>query len=177
MIVVVKYLFRIGYSQNDPGAQDLWVRALDTVSSDRLGGSYVIGIDAITANNGWAMAFTGACIVMVGLAILAFVISQLHKIIALTESKGKKPSTSMPEPAPPAVDLSAAQIDILDDLETAARIYSPLTRDLGEVFPMAALYQIFQKENLPHPHITIMALRGAGFLVPVGEGNFSWKNI
>jgi Na+-transporting methylmalonyl-CoA/oxaloacetate decarboxylase gamma subunit len=137
----------------------------------------VIGIDAITANNGWAMAFTGACIVMVGLAILAFVISQLHKIIALTEGKEKTHSIPQPEPAPPTIDLSAAEIDILDDLEAAARTYSPLTRDLGEVFPIAALYRIFQKENLPHPHITIMALRGAGFLVPVGEGNFGWKNI
>lgn len=137
----------------------------------------MLGIDAITANNGWAMAFTGACIVMTGLALLAFVISQLHKIIALTEGKGKKHSIPDPEPAPPAVDLSAADIDILNDLPAAARIYSPLTRDLGEEFPLTALYKIFQKENLPHPHITIMALRDAGYLEPVGEGNFSWKNL
>jgi hypothetical protein len=137
----------------------------------------VLGIDAITANNGWAMALTGACIVMTGLSLLSFVISQLHKIIALTEGKEKKHSMPKPEPEPPAVDLAAAEIDILDDLPAAARIFSPLTRDLGEVFSLPALYQIFQKENLPHPHITIMALRGAGYLVPVGEGNFSWKNI
>jgi hypothetical protein len=138
----------------------------------------VLGIDAITANNGWAMAFTGACIVMTGLAFLSFVISQLHKIIALTEGKAKKqaaPPAAQPEA--PAIDLAAAEIDILDDLPAAARIFSPLTQDLGEEFPLAALYRIFQKENLPHPHITIMALRGAGFLVPVGDGNFSWKNI
>ena len=49
--------------------------------------------------------------------------------------------------------------------------------DLGEVFSLPTLYRICQKENLPHPHITIMALRGAGYLVPAGEGNFSWKNI
>jgi Na+-transporting methylmalonyl-CoA/oxaloacetate decarboxylase gamma subunit len=137
----------------------------------------VLGIDAITANNGWAMAFTGACIVMAGLALLAFVISQLHKIIALTEGRGKKHTVPEPEPTPPSVDMSAAEIDILDDLSAAARIYSSLTRDLGEVFPLTQLYQIFQKENLPHPHITIMALRGAGFLVPVEEGNFTWKNV
>jgi hypothetical protein len=138
----------------------------------------VLGIDAITANNGWAMAFTGACIVMSGLALLAFVISQLHKIIALTEGKAKKEhSIPEPDPAPPAIDLSAVDIDILDDLSAAARIYSPLTQEIGEAFPLAALYKIFQRENLPHPHITITALRGAGYLVPVGEGNFSWKNI
>jgi hypothetical protein len=137
----------------------------------------VLGIDAITANNGWAMALTGACIVMTGLALLSFVISQLHKIIALTEGKGKKHPISVPEPAPPAMDLSASEIDILEDLPAAARIYSPLTLDLGEEFPLAALYRIFEKENLPHPHITITALRCAGYLVPAGEGNFSWKDI
>jgi hypothetical protein len=138
----------------------------------------VLGIDAITANNGWAMAFTGACIVMAGLALLSFVISQLHKIVALMEGKEKKHAAPAPEQTgAPAVNLSAADIDILDDLPAAARIYSPLTQDLGEVFPLAALYRIFQKENLPHPHITIMALRGAGFLVPVEEGNFTWKNV
>jgi hypothetical protein len=138
----------------------------------------VLFIDAITANNGWAMALTGACIVMVGLAGLAFVISQLHKIIALIEAKEKKQAASTIDqnPAPP-VNLAAAEIDILDDLAAAARIYSPLTRDLGVDFPLADLYRIFQKENLPHPHITIMALRGAGFLVSAGEGNFTWKNV
>lgn len=124
------------------------------------------------------MAFTGACIVMSGLSLLAFVISQLHKIIALTEGKEKKEHLiPKPEPAPPAIDLSAMDIDILDDLSAAARIYSPLTQEIGEAFPLATLYKIFQRENLPHPHITIAALRGAGYLVPVGEGNFSWKNI
>jgi len=137
----------------------------------------VLGIDAITANNGWAMAFTGACIVMAGLALLSFVISQLHKIIALTEGKAKKHSPPTPEPASPAVGLSAADIDLLDDLPAAARFYNSLTMDLGEVFSLPTLYRICQKENLPHPHITIMALRGAGYLVPAGEGNFSWKNI
>jgi Oxaloacetate decarboxylase, gamma chain len=138
----------------------------------------VLFIDAITANNGWAMAFAGACIVMVGLALLAFVISQLHKIIALMEGKKKKNAAPPQDQDPaPAVNLAAAEIDILDDLPAAARIYSPLTQDLGKEFPLAALYHIFHKENLPHPHITIMALRGAGYLVPAGGGNFTWKNV
>ena len=75
------------------------------------------------------------------------------------------------------LDLSAAEIDLLDDVPATARFYSSLTLELGEVFSLPTLYRICQKENLPHPHITIMALRGGGYLVPVGEGNFSWKNI
>ncbi|MEJ2270181.1 MAG: hypothetical protein P8Y04_10475, partial [Desulfobulbaceae bacterium] len=45
----------------------------------------MIGLQAISANNGWSMAFVGALIVMCGLASLSFIISQLHKIIGLFE--------------------------------------------------------------------------------------------
>ena len=137
----------------------------------------MLGIAAITANNGWAMALTGACIVMVGLAVLAFVISQLHRIIALMEGVEKKAAVPKNVVKSPAITLSVADIDILNDLPAAAHIYSTLTQDLGVAFPLVALYRIFEKENLPHPHITITALRDVGFLVPVGEGNFSWNNI
>ncbi len=137
----------------------------------------MLGIAAITANNGWAMAFTGACIVMAGLAVLAFVISQLHKIIAFLEGGAKKPVVPEPVMESPGPDFSAAEIDILNDLPAAARIYRPLTLEIGDTFPLVTLYRLFEKENLPHPHITIMALRDAGFLIPVGEGNFCWKNV
>ena len=73
----------------------------------------MLGIAAITANNGWAMAFTGACIVMVGLAVLAFVISQLHKIIGLVEKGKSKVPVSESTVKQPTPDLSAADIDIL----------------------------------------------------------------
>jgi Na+-transporting methylmalonyl-CoA/oxaloacetate decarboxylase gamma subunit len=135
----------------------------------------MLGIAAITANNGWAMAITGAAIVMSGLAILAFVISQLHKIIALFEGK-KKNVTSSPPQAPQKAAKNY-ELDLFDDLPAAAKIYQSLTLDLGEVFPLATLYKVFEKEDIPHPHITIRAFRDAGFLVPVEEGKFAWKNI
>ena len=45
------------------------------------------GIDNITANNGWAMAAVGATIVFLGLVVLSFVISQIHKILELWEKR------------------------------------------------------------------------------------------
>jgi len=126
----------------------------------------MLGLEAISAHNGWAMALTGTIIVMGGLSILAFIISQLHKIIGLFEKKKK---------APPRFGPAAADIDALKDLETAARIYRPLTAELGERFLLADLYRLFEKENLPHPHLTISALRDADYLVPLGEGLFNWK--
>ncbi|MEJ2331750.1 MAG: OadG family protein [Desulfobulbaceae bacterium] len=89
----------------------------------------MIGLQAISANNGWSMAFVGALIVMCGLASLSFIISQLHKIIGLFEKK------------------------------------------------LVKLYEIFERENLPHPHLTISAFRDAGYLIPLGSGLFSWQKV
>jgi hypothetical protein len=123
------------------------------------------------------MALAGACIVMTGLTVLAFIISQLHKIVGMIEKRAEKPtpaekteSKTEPEPA-----LFGDRQMPLDDLEAVARICMPLSVELGETFELAALYQVFVKANLPHPHITIRALRDAGYITPAGERSFSWK--
>lgn len=128
------------------------------------------GIDAITANNGWVMAITGALIVMCGLAVLSFLISQLHKIIALFEKK-------QPQPVPEEKGESAekASLFILDDLAATARIYQGISVQLGPKFDLIKLYQLLNSETLPHPHITIRSLRDAGYLAPAGDGLFCWK--
>ncbi len=130
------------------------------------------GIDAITANNGWAMAVTGALIVISGLACLSLIISQLHKIIALFEpKKDAEPIQPAPEkPQPQLVD-----VDILNDPATAAHIYKALTSSLGDSFELSELYQILKKEDLPHPHLTIRSLRESGFLIHNGDTRFKWK--
>ena len=126
----------------------------------------MLGLEAISEHNGWAMAVTGSIIVMCGLSALAFIISQLHKIIGLFEKRKKEPSH---------FSAPAVEIDILNDLAAAALLYQPLTAELGDSFPLARLYEIFERENLPHPHLTISALREAEYLLPAGEGFFSWK--
>ena len=49
----------------------------------------MIGIENITNNNGLAMAAVGAAIVFLGLVVLTFVISQIHKILKLWDEKEK----------------------------------------------------------------------------------------
>ena len=134
------------------------------------GGEPVTGMDAITANNGWAMAVTGAIIVMCGLSILSFLISQLHKIIALFEKKPQAPT-----PRPSAAASEKPGLLILDDMAATARIYQSISACLGEKFELTKLYQMFNKESLPHPHLTIRTLRESGYLYPAGDGLFSWK--
>ncbi len=136
------------------------------------------GLEAISANNGWAMALAGACIVMTGLATLSFIISQLHRFIALFE-KADVPEKiiSKVEPAPAPVEEQAAEVSLLDDLEATAREYQPLTEELGETFDLIQLHRLMEAENLPHPHITLRELRSAGYLAAMEEGTFCWKNI
>lgn len=129
-------------------------------------------IGLITANNGWAMALTGAIIVMCGLSLLSFIISQLHKIVALLESKAPE----RPE-APQAAEPSQAEHNLLSDPAAAAKLYKAISKPLGDAFPLAQLYTLCQQEDLPHVHITVRSLRTAGFLAPTGKDDlFSWQN-
>ena len=128
------------------------------------------GIQAITAQNGWVMALTGAIIVMIGLAILSFLISQLHKIIALFD---KKPA--LPHSPKQSHHHELTGLFILEDLAATARIYQGISSELGSNFELSKLYQLLNREGLPHPHLTIRSLREAGYLVAAGDGSFSWK--
>jgi Na+-transporting methylmalonyl-CoA/oxaloacetate decarboxylase gamma subunit len=131
------------------------------------------GLQAISAQNGWAMAVTGALIVMTGLSVLSLAISQLYKLVALFEKKEKKAekaSDKKPENQIKPLDFPLA------DLRLAADQYKPLTSKLGESFELGVLFKLFQECNLPHPHLTIRSFRESGILVPIGEGRFSWKN-
>lgn len=130
-------------------------------------------IARITANNGWAMALTGATLVMLGLATLSLIISQLHKIIAFFEKSSSTPNAMEGKVGPGAAANFGT--DCLTDPEVTAKLYQALTADLGDSFELAKLYQLAQKDQLPHPHLTLRTLREAGILIPSGQGTFSWK--
>jgi hypothetical protein len=140
----------------------------------------VQGLAAISAQNGWAMAATGACIVITGLAVLSFIISQLHRILGLFEKTEKPLETPAPAPEEtqiPAVETTVDVTDVLLDLKAAARLHRSVSKELGDSFELAQLYKAIEAANLPHPHITVRELRDAGYLAMTEEGTFSWKNI
>lgn len=134
------------------------------------------GLEAITAHNGWAMAATGACIVIAGLSVLSVIISQLHKIIAILEKKATGPKVEA-DTAQPVAELKHAQTDDLSDLQATAKLIQPFTVELGSSFKLAELYKTMDKANFPHPHITVRELKGAGYLTPGEEGTFTWNNV
>jgi hypothetical protein len=130
----------------------------------------VYGLEAINAHNGWAMAFAGALIVMVGLTVLALVISQLYKLAALFENRGRKPHR-----VDSIEEKTAPRNRFFCELDDAQEIYRPLVEELDECFELKELYEMARQQDLPHIHLTIRSLRECGILVPTGEGLFSWK--
>lgn len=131
------------------------------------------GLAAITANNGWAMAYTGAGIVMTGLSILAFIIYQLPKIVGLLE-KNKTPDTASLDTEVKA-DLKIKPPEVsLTDIEQTAAAYEPLIEQLGQPFYLKDLYVLAAKHKFPHPHLTIKTFREKGKIVSDGEGMFFW---
>ena len=131
------------------------------------------GIEAINAHNGWAMAIAGALIVMSGLSVLSFIISQLHKILALTDFHKKSADIDQPS-VPKTVPATAADHD-LSNLEGSLTCYCDESAALGSAFTLQDLFTVFQECDFPHPHLTIRSLKEEGFLIPDDQGKFSWK--
>ena len=127
------------------------------------------GLEAISANNGWAMAITGPLIVMSGLSILAIIISQLHKVAALFDKK------KMPAAETSASKEISAPIRLPEDISETARIYQPLIDELKQPFELVNLYQIAEQHDFPHPTLTVSRFREAGILTNDGQGLFTWN--
>jgi len=130
----------------------------------------VYGLEAITAHNGWAMAAAGAMIVVGGLAVLATVISQLHRIVELLERPRAERTAAVEAPAQERPPSRAAF-----SIETEIDAYRRLTEDMGDSFELQQLYESAAAEQRPHIHLTIRSLREQGYLLADGTGKFSWK--
>jgi hypothetical protein len=135
-------------------------------------------LENITAANGWAMAAVGASIVFLGLVVLSFVISQLHKIIEYWENRGARKSQSIIQPAaaePAKPDVTIFKKQRLPEVSELSDTYGPLIEKLDEPFVITQLFEIAKNNDLPHPHLSINRLREAGVLVAQEDGTFTWK--
>ena len=139
----------------------------------------MFGFENITANNGWAMAVVGATTVFLGLIVLSFVISQMHKILKLWEqrdeffNRGKKQAQTE-EPKTIKAPVSVPIQRHLPSVKELTSIYRPLIEQLKQPFGLLQLFEISNKMDLPHPHLSIKYLQEAGVLVPQGDGTFTW---
>lgn len=135
------------------------------------------GLEAISDASGWQMAALGVSIVFLSLIVLAVIISQLHKILAIwdkrkvlvqTASGPDQTEASPDEPLLPHPPVCP------DDIDAVEEIWTPLVQQLEDPFPLSELYRLAARNHFPHPHLTINRLRQAGKLRPVENGRFSW---
>ncbi len=62
----------------------------------------------------------------------------------------------------------------LPSVKELTSIYRPLVEQLKQPFGLLQLFEISNKMDLPHPHLSIKYLQEAGVLVPIGDGTFTW---
>ena len=126
------------------------------------------------------MAAVGASIVFLGLVVLSFAISQIHKILKLWEQKEKYlnrfkrqvPAIEEDDFEPPI--YKERHLPAVDEL---ARTYGPLVQKLKAPFKLSQLFEIANKNGIPHPHLSIQRLQEADILVAQGDGLFAWNNL
>ena len=140
----------------------------------------VFGFENITNHNGWAIAVVGASIVFSGLVVLSFVISQIHKILNLWEDREKivsryKKQSAVVEPQKSEDMVYSEQR--LPSVEELIEVYQPLVEQLEEPFKLSQLFEIANKKDMPHPHLSIQRLQEAGVLVAQGDGTFTWNEF
>lgn len=140
---------------------------------NKLNGRFPLyGFDAISTHNGWAMAITGAMIVFSGLIILSGLISQLHKLAELLEKRTRVKATDTDTPVVETpLPVHASQFNI----DAAIVPFRAASAALSEPFELSDLHQLARKMDLPHPHLTLSALRQKGELVDDGAGLYRWR--
>lgn len=124
------------------------------------------------------MAAVGASIVFSGLVILSFVISQIHKILALWEER-EKHITRLKEllqaHAAKKIRAPAYAQRQFPNADELAGDYESVVDQLKKPFTLSQLFEAAKKNDLPHPHLSIQRLQEAGILVSEGDGTFSWN--
>jgi hypothetical protein len=138
----------------------------------------LFGIENITANNGWAMAVVGASTVFLGLVVLSFVISQIHRVLEIWAERGKQEAIEQPVPQAekaPKIQSTEPKVTQVPTIKDLITIYRPLVDQLKEPFNLVQLHEVSKKMDLPHPHLSINRLREADILVAQGDGTFTWN--
>jgi hypothetical protein len=111
--------------------------------------------------------------------VLSFVISQIHKILELWEKrdvwlarfKEKPPPAEAPKDQGPV--YKEKHLPAVNDLIS---IYRPLVEQFKEPFELSQLFEISNKMDLAHPHLSIKQLWDADVLIAQGDGTFIWNN-
>ena len=136
----------------------------------------LFSLQRITAENGWSMAALGILIDLTGLAVLSFIISRVPKFVGQIE-KGSaflRKEDRHEDREEPAFTPTEHQLSS-QDIRQIALNYKAGAAKLEEPFQLAELYRLSEDNGLPHPHLTIKALREENLLITEGNGLFRWN--
>jgi cell division protein FtsX len=141
------------------------------------------GLEAINASNGWAISVVGITIVFSGLVMLSFVISQLHKVLALWEDpsklkalfKLKQPKEHSEESQEKQItDSISGQAVFTESQKDVAKQFALLVRTMEDHFPLPRLLHLAQISGLKDPYSNLNNLLKTKIIIPDGSGFFTW---
>ena len=131
------------------------------------------GFDAISANNGWAIAAVGIMIVFAGLVILATIISQLHKVLRFIENP--KRFEFFNQPKSNDKENKYALTSLLKEQKESAKKFFILVQTMEKHFPLPRLIRLAEISNLEKPYISVNNLIDSGIVEPDAKGYFLWN--
>lgn len=137
------------------------------------------GFQAITANNGWAIAFVGLTIVFSGLVILAMSISRLHLILQAWDNRADLidfikemklfRGKSIPVPVPDEIH----EYNLQASMEQCELLVDSIGR---RSFKLPRLLELAEQRGVDRPHATIHNLLKQNIITPDGDGFYSWTS-
>jgi hypothetical protein len=122
------------------------------------------GLEGISNNNGWVISGAGILIVFACLAALSLAVSRIKTMFILFDRsnrfykkiKSRRSKKKIPEAG-------------------NAAFYELLNNELEEQFQLFELIKILDKNNFPHPYLTVNRLRYEKTIIPSGDGFFQFK--
>ena len=136
------------------------------------------GLEAINANNGWAISVVGVSIVFSGLVMLSLVISQLHKVLAFWEDPSKIKALFKAKQSEDQSD-KLQEKEIVDQAvftesqKEVVRQFGLLIRTMEDHFSLPRLLHLAQISDLKNPHSNLNNLLETKIIIPDGSGFFT----
>ncbi len=120
------------------------------------------GLDAISANNGWAISVVGVSIVFTGLVLLSLSISRIHKLLDLWDNRSniqlfKKNPPPSTEPLPPP---------FTEREKALARQFHLLIQTMDDHFSLQRLLRLAEISGLERPHSSLNRLIKTRIIMP-----------
>ena len=134
----------------------------------------MLGLEAINANNGWAISALGVSIVFSGLILLSFSVSQIHKLLNLWDNRSKlfqlmkdKSEDQSEKTQNQNMDEKVCHPKGFDEAVKQVKL---IINRIGEPFSLPKLLTIAINHGMHCAHSTLNFLLTEGIIEPVGDG-------